>query len=149
MIQYKLRVLSNEPEGSNPSLITDAVITLINLELDGKTTSVQLNNGNKIINSLHLIRMVTMRLFITNRIQYNPISEWKELHTIHMNPGTVPDSSTFNILDTRRECEDNNKRQHAASIDDNNCVKFDETEKSNLLDFVNNPEMESPSVIEG
>ena len=54
-IQYTLRVLSNELERSDPSLITDAVITLINLGMDGKTTFFQLNNGNNIINSLHLV----------------------------------------------------------------------------------------------
>ena len=46
-IQYKLRSVS--------SLITDAVITLINLDPGGKTTTVQLNNGDKIIDSLHLV----------------------------------------------------------------------------------------------
>ena len=54
-IQYKLRDLSYEPKQSNQSIITNAVTTSINLETDGKTTTVQLNNGGKIINYLHLV----------------------------------------------------------------------------------------------
>jgi hypothetical protein len=105
-IQYKLRVLSSELERSDSSLITDDVMTLINLEPDGKTTTVQLNNGDKIINSLHLVRRITMRSVLPNRVKYSPISEWKELHTIRMNPGTVSDSGAFDILNARIECKD-------------------------------------------
>ena len=54
-IQYKLRVLSNATEGSDLSLVTNDVITSINLKLDGRMTSVQLNNGDKIIYSICLV----------------------------------------------------------------------------------------------
>ena len=56
VMQYKLRVLSNEPEESDPSLIPDAIITSINLELNGKkATSIQLNNSDNIIDSFCLV----------------------------------------------------------------------------------------------
>ena len=90
-----------------------------------------------------------MRSCLTNRVQYKPILEWKELHNINMNPSTVPDSSTFEILNTGRECEDDDKHQHTASIDDNTCAKLNETRKSNPPDVINTLEMESPSGIEG
>ena len=101
-IQYK--------ERSGSSLITDAVITSINLDPGGKTTTVQLNNGDKILNSLHLVQRITMCSVLTKRVQCNPVSEWKELHTIHMNPGTVPESGTFDILHAQTECEDDMRR---------------------------------------
>jgi len=140
-IQYK--------ERSGSSLINDAVITSINLDPGGKTTTVQLNNGDKIINSLHLVRRITMRSVLTKRVQYNPISEWKELHTIHMNPGTVPESGTFDILNAQTECEDDDGHQDATSTDENNCTKVDETGEINPPDVANKPEMENPSGIEG
>ena len=54
-IQYNLGVLCNWPEGSDLSLVTDDVVTSIDLEPDGKKMSVQLNNSSKIISSLHLV----------------------------------------------------------------------------------------------
>ena len=58
-----------------------------------------------------------------------------------MNPDTVPDSGIFNILNTRRECKDNNGHTHAALISANYCAKLDETGNNNPLDAVNNLEM--------
>ena len=63
-----------------------ASIIGLRLEEDGITTTVKLDTGDKIINSLHLVRRVSMRTIGTSEVIWNPINEWKELSNMYMNP---------------------------------------------------------------
>ena len=66
-----------------------------------------------------------------------------------MNPGTVPESGTFDILHGQTECEDDDGFQDATSTEEKNSTKLDETGKTNPPDVANKPGMENPSGIEG
>ena len=66
--------------------IQRAVVIDIRAELDGKTHTVVLNNGDTLINSLHMVRRVAGMDPFTKESIWNPLREWKNLSEFYMTP---------------------------------------------------------------
>ena len=77
VIDYRLRA---------SKLIIRATVVAIVLAEDEVTKTLKLNNGDRVIDSLHLVRRVSMRNIHTNEPMWNPIRSWKELSSVYMYP---------------------------------------------------------------
>ena len=55
----------------------------------GTTLTLHLNNGERVINALHLVRRISMQCIHSNRPLWNPVRHWVELSSIYMNPSKV------------------------------------------------------------
>ena len=67
-------------------IVRRAVVTEIRLESDQLTHTIMLNNGDRLVHSLHMIRRVAMRNLLTGESMWNPIREWRELGSFHLHP---------------------------------------------------------------
>ena len=87
--------------------IQRAVVIGIRAELDGKTHTVILNNGDTLIHSLHMVRRVAGMDPFTKEPIWNPLREWKNLSEFHMTPtedaADGPDRPVNIRLDTSPE----------------------------------------------
>ena len=83
-IQYKSRFPLGQSECDE--CITEARVAVIRLELDCVTKKVLLNNGDTIINSLHLVQRISMMNIYTGQPLWNPIKDWFELSNFYMFP---------------------------------------------------------------
>ena len=67
-----------------------------------------------------------------------------------MNPSAVPDSGMFDILNTKRECDDNDEHKDAVTVDDNiNSANLDTYGNINPPNIIDSMKMKSPSDTEG
>jgi len=73
-------------DGDNDGCIRRATVIGIRLELDRVTKTVLLNNGDKLVNSLHVIRRISMRNVYNGEPQWNPVRDWMELSKLYMHP---------------------------------------------------------------
>ena len=82
-IEWIMRSSLEDP--NHHKLIRRATVAAIRFELD-KTKTVILNNGDKITNSLHLVRRVSMKDLETGEALWNPIRDWFELSRFYLHP---------------------------------------------------------------
>ena len=68
------------------ALVKRVSVVAIRLEENGLTKTVLLNNGDRIIQSLHQVRRVSMRSLTTNAPMWNPIPLWKDLSSMYLFP---------------------------------------------------------------
>lgn len=64
--------------------IQRATVTAIRAELDGSTMTVQVNNGDRLVDSLHLVRRVAGRDPIHGNLIWNPLRDWHNLSRFFM-----------------------------------------------------------------
>ena len=83
IVEYVMNASVQGPERNQ--LIKRATVVAIRLELD-KTKSIVLNTGDKIVNSLHLMRRVSMKDLNTGEALWNPIKDWFELSKFYLHP---------------------------------------------------------------
>ena len=82
IIDYKIDV----DENAASEIVRRAIVTEIRLESDQVTHTILLNNGERLVHSLHMIRRVAMRNLFTGESMWNPIREWRELGSFHLHP---------------------------------------------------------------
>ena len=82
-IDYSLRLAQSGIAGT--AFVRRATVVAIRLELD-KSTSVLLNNGDKLIDSLHRVRRVSMRNIYTGQPMWNPVRLWKDISSMYLHP---------------------------------------------------------------
>jgi len=84
IIKYKTN--SSLGDSDNDGCICRATIIGICLELNRVTKTVLLNNGDKLVNSLHMIRRISMRNVYNGKPRWNPVRDWIELSKLYMYP---------------------------------------------------------------
>lgn len=98
-------------------LIQRAVVQGIRLEADGVTKSLVVSGGIKVVNSLHLIRRVTMRDISTKTPLWNPVPDWYPLSEFHLEPTEdvreVYKHDRMNQNDKKRNAKKRNERERA------------------------------------
>lgn len=78
---------SDENEEMNSSqFIQRATVTGIRAEMDGTSNTLLLNNGDRLIKSLHKVRRVAGRDLITQTPIYNPLRRWVFLDELLLTP---------------------------------------------------------------
>lgn len=68
----------------NSKFIQRAMVTAIRAELDGSTMTVLVNNGDRLVDSLHLVRRVAGRDPIHGNFIWNPLRDWHNLSRFFM-----------------------------------------------------------------
>ena len=124
LVEYKLRRAAGSTEESH--LKMTATVIGIRLEEDGITTTAKLDNGDKLVNSLHLVRRVSMRTIGTSEPIWNPILDWKELSNMYMNPNEFAE----------QPCEDTSEEHAPTTNEPVGPVMNDQTKQSKAkLDY--------------
>ena len=90
-IEYCLRnPISSDIESNLVNRATVIGIRVENVTVSDESApppmSVLLNNGDKIVDALHLVRRISMRNIYTNEPMWNPVRTWRELRSIYMYP---------------------------------------------------------------
>ena len=109
VVDYRLREPVSTSSDSN--LAKRASVVAIRLVNDNLNTSdefapppmtVLLNNGDRIVDALHLVRRVSMRNIYTNEPMWNPVRVWRELRSMYMYP---TESNTTGVMYTETNIE--------------------------------------------
>ena len=95
LIDYTLQISIGT--GTEQDLVRRATVTGIRLELDETTKTVLLNNGDRIVGSLHKVRRVSMRNLYTEEAMWNPIRVWKSLSDMHLHPTEFASQENCNV----------------------------------------------------
>ena len=84
VVEYKLDTSEGNDDGDQ--CIRRAMVVAICLELDCRTKSILLNNGDRLVNSLHMVRRVSIQNIYTGEAMWNPGRDWVALPSIHKHP---------------------------------------------------------------
>lgn len=113
MIEYKLRTDLSIGTSTPDSFVRRATVICIeeveNQNYSGQQSQsktslvVHLNNGEPIVNALHMVCRITMRCLHTGRPLWNPVRHWMELSSIHMSPSKVLKSPAA-VVDMNEAC---------------------------------------------
>ena len=108
IVEYKTNASLGGSEENE--FIKRATVVAIRLELDQTTKALILNDGEKLVNSLHLVRRVSMKDIHTGEPLWNPIRDWFELSHFYLHP-TV-DASDESGSDLARSCTDRGREEY-------------------------------------
>ena len=133
VIEYKLNRPINDND--NDDCIIRATVAGIRLELDGKTKTVLLNNGDALVNSLHLVRRISMRNLYTGEIMWNPIRDWVALSSIHKHPTEDAADGPGKILLIDADDEDRQRCGNTADLFDPEMTDPSKIQQDYAMDF--------------
>ena len=95
LVEYKLRV---PVSGMLPSSLPQrGIVQSIKLQSDNKTKTVTLNNGDRLVSTLHMVRRISMRTLDTNQVLWNPVPTWKHLAELHLEPTEYATDPSSNL----------------------------------------------------